>query len=174
MSLDAIIDMCNEALGRLESDFSSQLIRLHRLAGERPKVFIAHGGETPTRKDLELFLWKQADCTPVVVEDIPDSASGPDTKVDMALAEADFAIALVEKARASIQDHKLLPRANVISEIERIRLKLDSNFLILLEEGVELPSNIAGAVTWERFSSSNTNAMFLKVIHHLRRRGVIR
>ncbi len=170
--LDALIDMVNEAIGRLQSDFSTEIVKLHKLAHSRPKVFIAHGGETTTRKALELFLWKKADCEPVVVEDIPDTGTGPDTKINLALGEVDFAIVLVETSGASTQDGKLLPRANVIDEIERIRLKLNDKFLILLEQGVDLPSNISGAVTWESFSSSNVDAMLLKVIHHLRQKEI--
>ena len=172
-SLDQIIDDVNAAIGILETEFSTDLITLRRLAHAKPLVLICHGGETTIRKDLELFLWKSAGVDPIVVEDVSYADKNPDQKVDEAIADADFAIVLVEKSRTSSQDGKLLPRGNVIDEIERLRLRLSGRFLILLEEGVTLPTNLSTAVTWVSFSSESFDTALLKVIQYLRQHEVI-
>lgn len=171
-ALDMLSDAVIEAIGKLESKYTEEIISLRKLARARPKILISHGGETPLRKELELFLWK-TDCEPIVIEDVARADQNPDQKFNAELADADFCIVLVEKERTSEQDGKLLPRGNVIDEIERIRLTLKDRFIVLLEEGVELPSNLQTSVTWEPFSAQNFDSALLAVMRYLRQHDVL-
>ena len=173
MCLDRVIDEVNSAIGMLETEFSADVISLRRLARAKPLVLVSHGGETDARKELELFLWKSAGVEPRVVEDISQADKNPNQKVDQAIEDADFAIVLVEKSRTSTQDGKLLPRGNVIDEIERLRLCLYGRFMILLEHGVSLPTNLSTAVTWESFSPDAFDSALLKVIQYLKQHEII-
>ena len=75
--------------------------------------------------------------------------------MSQAIAGADFSIVLVEKARTSTQDGKLQPRGNIIDEIERLRLQVGDRFMVLMEQEVELPSNLSTAITWESFDEDH-------------------
>ena len=169
--LDGIVDDLNAALGILETKYSDEILTLRSLARGKPAVFVSHGGETPLRNSLELFLWK-AGVTPVVVEDIPDASRNPDQKVHDSITNSDFAVVLIEKARTSSQDGRLLPRGNVIDEIERIRTILGARFVVLLEEGVDLPSNLSTAISWEQFAPESFDSALLKIMRYLQRHGL--
>ena len=133
----------------------------------RPDVFIAHGGDTPLRDKLELFLWR-AGYRPFIVDTMPSLGMNPDAKVDHYLDQCTFAVILAEAHNASSQDEKKTPRLNVIDEITRVRKTLDSRFVLLLEEGLVLPSNQSGSLTWEPFHRDSFDKALAAIYRELR------
>ncbi len=125
---------------------------------KRPRVFLAHGGQSANRDQLELFLWRDG-LRPVIVEEMPSLGMGPDDKVDYYMRDGAFAVILAEAERPSSQDGKLYPRLNIVDEIARVRKVLASKFIVFLESGLNLPSNESG-ITWEGFESGGIALVF--------------
>ena len=168
-SLNAVIQQVNEAIGYLQSkdlvnSVNSLLPTKHIL---RPKVFIAHDGDSDLRASLELECWRTM-LEPIVVEEQVSHNESVDIKVDRHLQECVFAIVLARFERGIKQDKKTIPRGNIVDEIGRIRAKLGDRYLILLEEGLELPTNLATGVVYEHFRKEHFDAAILRVLKSLR------
>ncbi|MSQ07457.1 MAG: hypothetical protein EXR54_06015 [Dehalococcoidia bacterium] len=66
-----------------------------------------------------------------------------------------------------------MPRLNIIDEIERVRAKLGDKFVILLERGLSLPTNLATVVVYEPYDQTNFDGAILKVIKNLRAHNLL-
>lgn len=134
-------------------------------------VLISHGGRSEARDKLERFI-RALGSNPFIVEEQPGASKHPDKKVDEALGKCDFAVILATKDRASQQDNKVYPRLNIIDEIARVREALNDRFIILLEKGLELPSNQTN-VTWTSFTQGNMDEAFIQLVTELKGHGIL-
>ena len=137
----------------------------------RPGVFLAHGGYSAKRDQLELFLWRRG-MRPIVVEEMPSLGMNPDAKVNHYMDRTDFGVILAEARSPSTQNGKSYPRLNVVDEIARVRKVLKSRFILLLEAGLSLPTNESGAVTYERFEGDSFGDVLNTVDRELREHGI--
>lgn len=106
----------------------------------RPKVFIAHGGQSDARDFLELYLWRKG-YRPIIIEELPSLGKSPDDKVDHYLEMCQFGVIFAELRRASVQDGVPHPRLNIVDELVRIKKTLNGRFVVLLEEGLSINSD---------------------------------
>ena len=136
----------------------------------RPWIFIAHGGETPARDHLELFLWRQG-YHPVIVDIMPSLQMSINDKVDHYLKQCSFAVIFAEADRASTQDGKTHPRLNIVNEIPRVRNILGKKFIVLIEKGLSMPSNENDAVH-DTFNQDNLERVFLVVQSEMNAHGI--
>ena len=169
-ALDAVIQNVNAAIGHLRArEFvrsASGLIAAGR-PHEKPKVLIAHDGDSELRDRLEMECWRLG-LEPVVVEEQPSLDESIDDKVNRQLGECQFAIVLARSDRGAHQDGLKLPRGNIIDEIGRIRSTLGDRYLVLLEEGLSLPSNLQTGIVYETFSRTNFDRAVVKAFKSLR------
>ena len=168
-SLNALLQFTNEAIGKLESaeliSFFTQSFQPRSI--QRPKVLIAHDGGRELRNRVETECWRMM-LEPIVVEEQTSLNESVDTKVDRFLDQCQFAIIIARLERGIKQDGRQFPRGNIIDEIGRIRTKLNDHYVILLEEGLGLPTNLATGVVYETFHEDYFERALLKVIKSLR------
>ena len=72
-----------------------------------------------------------------------------------------------------VKTRKKHPRLNVVDELGRCRKVFPARTILLLEKGVDLPSNVSGIV-YEHFTKQNMERAFIKVAVELRAFGLIR
>ncbi|MSP79400.1 MAG: hypothetical protein EXR67_07675 [Dehalococcoidia bacterium] len=169
----AFSDMLPQSAGFTEALLEDIQVRdsAHALSKvTKPWVFVAHGGETPERDRLELLLCREG-YHPVIVELMPSLQMSPNAKIDHYWKQCSFGIIFAQADRASTQDGKLHPRLNVVNEIPRVRKTLGNKFIVLLEKGLNMPSNEADAVR-ESFTSENLEKAFLAVQKEMRGHGI--
>jgi len=138
-----------------------------------PKVFIAHGGESKALEKLCNFL-KALGIEPVVAEVEPSGGRLTEGQVDECMADADCAIILA--TYGYIVDKKTgdkHPRLNVVDELGRCRKTFANRTILLLQSGVELPSNVSGIV-YEQFVTQSMDKAFIKVAKELTKFGLLR
>jgi len=138
---------------------------------QSPKIFIGHGGGSALRDQLELALWRTG-FRPIIVEEMPSLGRNPDAKVDYYLNQCQFAVIFAEANNPSVQDEQAYPRLNIINEIARVRKILSDKLVVLLEDGLDLPSNESGAVTWQRFSGESMDKAIAAVLRELGGHGI--
>jgi len=132
-----------------------------------PKAFIAHGGKSGVLDKLREFI-QALGIDPLIVELLPTKGMSVDDKVKKYIHEADCGIVLA--TRGGIIDkksEKQHPRLNVIDEFERLRAVFPDKTILLLEKGVDLPSNIAG-LTYEPFVRQSMDRAFTAIARELR------
>jgi len=138
-----------------------------------PKVFIAHGGESKALEKLCNFL-KALGIEPVVAEVEPSGGRLTEGQVDECMANADCAIILA--TFGNIVDNKTgdkHPRLNVVDELGRCRKTFPKRTILLLQTGIELPSNVSGIV-YEQFATQSMDKAFIKVARELAKFGLLR
>lgn len=135
----------------------------------RPKVFIAHGGESEALNKLCNFL-DELGVKPLVVERLPSEGRSVNENVEYYMNMADCTIVLA--TGDDLVDGKLQPRANVHIELGRFQERFPDRIIYLLEEGAAFPSNVSEKV-WERFKDSNMEKAFLKIVRELRAFGLL-
>ncbi len=143
--------------------------------GERslPSVFIAHGGESAALNKLCSFL-KALGVEPLVVEVQPSEGRLTESQVDKYMKQADCAIILATYGHiVDTKTHQKHPRLNVVDELGRCRKVFPRKTILLLEKGVDLPSNVSGIV-YERFTKQNRESAFIKVAKELRAFNLIK
>ena len=173
-SLDAVQQSVESTIGYYESkDFIDSIPRpFEPRSIQRPKIFIAHDGPSDLRARLELECWRMM-LEPIVAEEQPSLDESVDSKVGRLLEECEFGIVLARSEAGIIQDSQRIPRGNVIDEISRIRAQLGDNYIILLDAGLTLPSNLATGVVYETFDKENFPEALLRVVQKLRLSGLI-
>ena len=140
-----------------------------------PKAFIAHGGRSGVLDKLREFI-EALGLEPLVVELLPSKGMSVDDKVNNYIKDADCGIVLA--TRGGIVDTKSgrpkqHPRLNIIDEVERLRAKFPNRTILLLEKGVELPSNISG-LTHESFARQSMDRAFIAITRELREMGILK
>lgn len=137
---------------------------------ERPKAFIAHGGESVALDKLSDFL-NALGIDPLIVELKATKGKALDDKVEHYLGQADCAIIL-----ATGDDEingKLHPRQNVIHETGLAQKSFPEKIIYLLENDAEFPSNISPKV-WESFTKDRIEETFTAVVRELKAFGIMK
>jgi predicted nucleotide-binding protein len=143
------------------------------ITAEPPKVFVAHGGESAKLNRLCGFL-EALGVKPLVAEVQPSEGRLTEGQVDEYMKRADCAIILATYGHIEdVRTHKKHPRLNVVDELGRCRKIFPQRTILLLEKGVDLPSNVSGIVH-EHFTRQNMEKAFSKVAVELRAFGLIR
>ncbi len=168
-SLDSVTTAVENTIGFLQSKHLIDAITkpVQPQSIQRPKVFIAHDGQSELRDRLEIECWRNL-LEPVVAEEQVSLNESVDTKVGRLLDGCQFAIVLARSERGVLQDNQTIPRGNIIDEIGRVRATLGDKYIILLERGLSLPTNLSTGVVWEAFDQTNFDGAILKVIRSLR------
>lgn len=114
------------------------------------KVFVVYGRKEPVRNEVELFL-RQIGLEPIILCNQPDGGLTIIEKIEEN-TNVDFAVVLYTDCdRGKLEmDKELKPRArqNVVFEHGYLIARLTrKNVVALVEEGVELPSDISGMIT---------------------------
>lgn len=170
-AIDAIVVKTNEAIGQLES--GENIAATPRPPANKPKAFIAHGGETEALAKLVEFL-EALGVAAVIAEKQASEGRNIDDQVNRSINIADCGIILatagnVVDAGKGAQH----PRLNVVDELARLRERMSHRVILLLEEGVELPTNVS-AIVYEHFRADNMDRAFIKVARELQAFGIIR
>jgi len=175
-STDHCIQACNEAIGKLdELDYRGLQLIKKTLSEEPPKAFIAHGGRSSILDKLREFI-EALGIKPIIVELSPSKGMTVDEKVSKYIKDADFGIVLATKGGiidTKGKETKQLPRLNVIDELERLRAAFPNKTILLLEKGVDLPSNISG-LTHEPFVGQSMDRAFTAIARELVEFGILR
>jgi len=141
--------------------------------GEAPKAFIAHGGQSGALNKVRSFL-EALGVEPLVVEIQPSEGRLTEAQVDEYMKQGDCAIILATYGHIEdVKTRKKHPRLNVVDELGRCRKVFPDRTILLLEKGVDLPSNVSGIV-YEHFTKQNMENAFIKVAVELRAFGLIR
>ncbi|MFC1964245.1 TIR domain-containing protein [Chloroflexota bacterium] len=176
--------MVNKAIGQLMDDVKSGKRDIktgnilnsaaNRLTSiEPPKAFIAHGGKSGVLDKLCEFV-EALGIKPIIVELSPTRGLSVDDKVNKYVKDADFGIVLA--TRGGIVDEKNKrqhPRLNVIDELERLRAAFPEKTILLLEKGVDLPSNVSG-LTYEPFARQSMDRAFTAITRELTEFGILK
>lgn len=171
-SLGGIIDSVNEAIGSLEAEPEPKTLSERKSAFESPRAFIAHGGKSPARDELQDFLVALG-VTPIIVEEQPSEGRSKDKNVEYYLKQCDCAIILATKGDVDGQTGEFIPRGNILNEVGRCQEIFPNRVVYLLEKGVKFPTDIDEKV-WERFTGESMDKAFVKVAKELRAFGLIR
>jgi len=140
-----------------------------------PKAFIAHGGRSGVLDKLREFI-EALGIEPVIVELSPSRGMTVDAKVNTYIKDADCGIVLARKG--GIVDTtgtkpKQHPRLNVIDELARLRAAFPEKTILLVERGIDLPSNISG-LTYEPFVGQSMDRAFTAIARELRAFGILK
>jgi len=137
------------------------------------KTLIAHGGKSAALSKLHSFL-EALGVEPLVVEIGPSEGRLTEEQVDEYMKQADCAIILATYGHIEdVKTSKKHPRLNVVDELGRCRNVFRDRTILLLEKGVDLPSNVSGIV-YEHFTKQNMENAFIKVAKELRAFGLIK
>jgi len=140
---------------------------------DRPKAFIAHGGQSARLIKLCDFL-EALGIEPVVAEWSASEGGWTEEHVERRLEDADCYIILAEYGGIiDVKTGAKHPRLNVIDELGRSRQKRPNRTILLLEKGISLGSNTSGIV-YEHFTKTNMEKAFIKVARELQAFGIIR
>jgi predicted nucleotide-binding protein len=140
-----------------------------------PKAFIAHGGRSGVLDKLCEFI-EALGLEPLVVELLPSKGMSVDDKVNKYIKDSDCGIVLATKGGivdTTGKKPKQHPRLNIIDEVERLRAQFPDRTILLLEKGVELPSNISG-LTHEPFARQSMDRAFTAIARELREMGILK
>ena len=138
-----------------------------------PKAFIAHGGKSAALNKLCSFL-EALGVEPLVAEIEPSEGRLTEGQVNKYVRQGHCAIILATYGHIiDEKTHEKHPRLNVVDELGRCRKVFPHMTILLLEKGVDLPSNVSGIVR-ERFTKQNMEKAFIKVAAELRAFGLIR
>jgi predicted nucleotide-binding protein len=170
-----------DALKRYDNAILSIIRKNETLGGETmptlgsdiPKAFIAYGGRSGALDKLCDFL-NSLGIQPLVVERLPSMGMLVDEKVGKYQQEADCAIILA--TGGGIIDEKTRkqhPRLNVIDELARLRKIFPTRTILLLEHGVQLPSNVSG-IAYEHFTRQSMDRAFTAIARELTEFGILK
>jgi len=112
-------------------------------------VFISHGRDAIVRSKVKDFLSDRCGFTPIILQEQPSAGLTVIEKLEKYGRLADYAV-LVLTGDDVLQDGEVHARQNVIQEVGWFQGVLGRRrSAILLQEGVELGSNVAGIVYLE-------------------------
>jgi len=172
-SLDIVIRDVIEAIGYLKgAETRKALPLLLDRRSERLKVLISHDGDSDIRTKLELELFRNS-LDPIVVEAQTLSNESVDEAVSRFLEESSFAVVIARVEVSALQDGAHIPRGSMIDEIARIRSQLGDKFIVLLEEGITLPTTLATGIIYKQFTEDKFDRALLDVFKALRDHQVI-
>ena len=147
-------------------------VQSRRVTSQAFRVFVAHDGGTAARAKVEDFL-RSLGAQPIIAEKEPVAGPSVDAHVTAIINTCQYAIAIATKERALVQENKLVPRANIIDEIQRVSNHFATRWMLMLEEQVELPSN-QQHVIYYRFSSTSMDEALAGLVRELRSKDFLR
>lgn len=186
-ALGVCIQATNRAIGKLADDirtgkrdkFSGEVITIPSSIDldtiEKPKAFIAHGGRSGVLDKLREFI-EALGIKTIIVELSASKGMTVDDKVNKYIKDADCGIVLATKGGiidTKSKEPKQHPRLNVIDELERLRSAFPERTILLLERGVNLPSNISG-LTHEPFVGQSMDRAFTAIARELTEFGILK
>ncbi|MBI2965214.1 MAG: nucleotide-binding protein [Chloroflexi bacterium] len=130
------------------------------------RIFIAHGGDTAARRRLADFI-RALGAEPILTDREASVGRSVSAQVDAVMRSCHFGIALATVSRAATQDGRRIARGNVVNEIPRMRSVFGNRWMLMLQVGVDLPSNESEFV-YERFSNASMENAFAKLVSELR------
>lgn len=144
-------------------------VTLMKKEGMRQKfnVFVAHGHDIETRNVVNDFL-RSIGLQPINLAEEPDQGNTIIEKFERYSDEINFAIALFTADDEGYKKNypktkKMRARQNVVFEFGYFLAKLGRNRArLLLQQGVEIPSNISGMLYIEMNSSGNWREQLLR------------
>jgi len=139
---------------------------------ERPKAFIAHGGESPSLNKLKQFL-EALGVEPLVAEEQPSEGRSVGENVDWYARQADCAVILATKGDIDGKTGGFIPRGNVLIEIGKSQELFKDRIIYLLQAGTKFPTNISEKV-WGRFTTQRMDDAFIKIARELKKFGILR
>jgi predicted nucleotide-binding protein len=170
-ALEAAIGTVNRAIGALQSTTLPEGLTKGTTL-ETPKAFIAHGGQSARLRKLCDFL-EALGVEPVVAEWSASEGRWTEEHVDKRMEDSDCDIILAEYGSIiDVRTGAKHPRLNVIDELARSRRIRPRRTILLLEKGVDLPSNTSGIV-YERFTRRNMEKALIKVARELKEFGML-
>jgi len=172
-ALEGALASVNMAIGNLEALRTPLRNQVEIEVSERPKAFIAHGGHSARLMKLREFL-QALGVEPVAAEWRATEGRWVEEHVDSLMDGCDCCIVLAEYG--GIVDKKTgarHPRLNVVDELGRSRQRRPGRTILLLEKGVELPSNVEGIV-YEHFAKRSMDKAFIKVARELVAFGLLK
>lgn len=173
ITLDIATHAIRMAIGKLKSGKESCPKGLGVNVAETPEIFVAHGGQSACLRRLCDFL-EALGVKPIVAEWNASEGRWTEANVDKRMEDSDCDIILAEYGGiVDVRTGAKHPRLNVIDELARSRKKQPSRTILLLEKGVDLPSNVKGIVC-EHFTKQNMEKAFIKVANELKEFGLIR
>lgn len=181
-ALCSLTDITTVAIGKLEVEIrmgkrdvkTGELIDKSGIStSEPPKAFIAHGGKSGVLDKLCEFIIALG-IAPLIVELMPTKGMSVDEKVKTYMGEADCGIVLATKGGIiDTKSQKQHPRLNVIDELERLRAAFTDKTILLVEKGVDLPSNLTG-LTYEPFARQSMDRAFIAIARELVAYGILK
>jgi predicted nucleotide-binding protein len=180
-ALDNCISATSRTIGKLEEDIKKGLRdeqgnviqKQQEISLEPAKAFIAHGGRSGVLDKLREFV-EALGIKPIIVELSASKGMSVDDKVNKYIKDADCGIVLA--TRGGIIDkksEKQHPRLNVIDEFERLRAVFPHKTILLLEKGVDLPSNISG-LAHEPFARQSMDRAFIAIARELTEMNILK
>lgn len=139
---------------------------------EKPKAFIAHGGDSPALAKLKSFL-EALGVQPLVVEEQASEGRSVGENVDWYARQADCAIILATKGDIDGKTGSFIPRGNVLMEIGKLQAVFEDRIIYLLQAGTKFPTNISEKVR-ERFTTQNMDNAFIKIAKELKKFGILK
>lgn len=103
------------------------------------RVFISHGGFSPSFKKLETFIHALG-MSPIYDQAVPTSGATVNEHVERMISVSDFYVILMKKDMVDKKNAKEHPKHNVTIEFDRLARRGKDNMLVLLEEGCAVPS----------------------------------
>lgn len=170
--LRAIGQLSDDIKNGVRDKISGKLLKMAEIKSsnniESPRAFIAHGGKSGVLDKLREFI-EALGIKPIIVELSASKGMSVDEKVNKYIKDADCGIVLATGGGIvdiSGKKPKQHPRLNVIDELERLRATFPEKTILLLEKGVDLPSNLSG-LTREEFVRQSMDRAFIAIAREL-------
>jgi predicted nucleotide-binding protein len=139
---------------------------------EAPKVFIAHGKETPARNKLHDFVLALG-VQPLIIEKESLEGLSVNQQVEQYLNDADCAIILGTVDDKELLEGKLYTGSNEYIEIGKLQAKFSDRIIYLVEEGALFPPDISG-ILCTRFTRDNMENAFISVAIEFGAYGILK
>ena len=137
-----------------------------------PRVFIAHGSDSPTLSKTKSFL-EALGVQSLVVEEQASEGRSVGENVDWYSRQADCAIILATKGDIDGKTGSFIPRGNMLMEIGKLQEIFDDRIIYLLQAETKFPTNISEKVG-ERFTSQSMDDAFIKIAKELKKFGILK
>lgn len=134
------------------------------------RVFISHGKFTPASTKLETFLRALA-CLPLYDSDEPTEGRTINQFVEKLFAESDFYTILATGETTNDRGERL-PSHNVMIEFDRLVKTDQHRMIVLLEDGVKMPSMVQDVVR-HGFTQECMDGAFTQLVRELNRNNLL-